>query len=168
MSVPRAAMRLSDRVSWTELSGPGETTRSGPVSDLLAGISARQPKRRLPPLGVLNDLLARGGTGGGMGGGLLWDGGAISLDEATYGELCLEIGRGRVVAGCEASTVEEWQAWCYEQDHGIDYDAHLGLLRTLRRLELARAERDDDQLHLAYVQALTEYTEFINEHLRPE
>ncbi len=164
----KPAMKLSDRIGWTELSGPGERTCSGPILDLLRELCGRQPKRRLPPLEVLNDLLARGGAGRGMGVGLLWDSGAILLDATTYDELCREIGRNRVAEGCEASTFEEWQAWCYQQDHGIDYDAHLGLLRRLRELERARAERDGEQLHLAYTQALTEYTDFINDHLRRE
>jgi hypothetical protein len=160
-------MKLSERISWTVRSGRFDETCSGSMRELLHALAGLQPKKRIPPRSVLNDILARGSTGaGGMGSGLLWDSGRYSLDAESYEAFCDELGHDRVDHGCEAKTVEEWQAWCYAQDHGFEYDVLLRLLKRLRELDIARAERDTESLHLAYTEALTEFTSYVNETLR--
>jgi hypothetical protein len=154
-------MKLEQPFVWVELLPTAEEEVSGTLADFLSAVVARQPKRRLPPLPVLKDILSRGSLGGGMGGGLRWDASSFSLHELPYSDLAVRLAGARIEDACPAQSVEEWRAWCAQCDRGIDYAQHLSLLCRLRVAEQAQ-QLGADSAESDYAKAVADYLAFMS------
>jgi hypothetical protein len=152
-------MKLTDNITWTKLLPSGEVRARGAAEKLLIAIIDRQPKKRLPPLAVLADILSRGLVGGGQGGGLRWQ--PFDIEAADYEMLKQGIAPSQRLGDCEATRVEEWRAWCGEIDFGIPYDQHLRVLDGLRAAEVER-DLGNDPEGTRYSCAIGEYFTFMS------
>lgn len=149
-------MKLDDRIQWTQWLPTDERPVSGRLRELLQQVIDHQPKRLLPPLSVLNDILQRKQVGGGMGGGLSWQS-DIALSEPEYTEFRTGLPAPRRGIECDATTVEEWTARVYEQFHGVDYGEHLAQLSLLAVEEAKTRDPGDWEL----LQARQRYMDYI-------
>lgn len=155
-------MNLESRIEWIELYPSGEEPASGTAQELLMKIVERQPRGRLPPYRSLLDIIWRGMLGGGMGGGLEWSAAEIELSEQSYEELKRQVPGTRWASDCQATTVEEWTAWCAQHDHGVSYSDYLHLLEELRRTKVADEVHSDEATQEAYAGAVASYLAFVS------
>lgn len=160
-------MKPTDLAEWTNWYPSGDEQVRGTVGELLVRIASHQPRRRLPPYRVLEDIVRRGQIGGGMGGGLQWSPAAVVLSEALFEEIRNALPREQTAESCELdlTSLEEWQAWCFERDHGLDYSEHLKRLQALREAELAKDRHLENRASAAYQQALSDYLDFVSRNL---
>lgn len=103
-----------------------------------------------------------------MGGGLDWSDADVELSRHSYEEYKGQIPASQWVDGCQASTVEEWMAWCAERDYGVSYADYLHLLEELRRTKVADEENSDEATQRAYLDAVANYTAFVSVAFHPK
>lgn len=152
--------------------GGGERKESGTLYDLLASIPYLFSKKRLPPLAVINSILAHGIEDAGMSGGVRWDPFTISSKEfRVLADHCLSLGFDVPDAPEWVSTRNYFQIWEFEIDHGIPAEKHKELSDAAdeadRRLKIAldegRSEEVITKLHLEAYCAGEAVSELINE-----
>lgn len=159
------------RLTFTRLPahGPGETPTEGTVLDLLLAIPYLLQSRIVPPLRILNEVLATGEVEMGMSGGCRWEPFALTPDE--YDELVAALSEGddtRRATFVEppdwVRTFEEWQVWTREYRHGIPAERNLEYTRRLSALDAEREAAESRGDHEARARALSELTELAAEY----
>jgi hypothetical protein len=151
------------QVEWTELFplGKGKRRATGTVTELLIGgpyPSLSPPE--VPPLTVVNEMLANPG-GAGMNGGRRWRRFSLSADE--YRELVADLvsshGYTVVEVPSWVATCDDWHVWIMERRRGVPSEPQRLLNQRARdlkqRLDDARADpaTPAGQLAALYLQA---------------
>lgn len=120
----------------------------GSIADLVEAIPYLLVSGVIPPLSVLNDVLATGQRDAGMSGGAQWE--PLQLDAADWDELragLVQRGHRFIEPPSWVCTHQEWYAWLFEHLYGIPADEHLRLTRQDdelgRALEQARVEGNE-------------------------
>lgn len=155
-------MSLNREIQWNRGYPSGDKDVTGSVRELLLEILTYQPRLRLPPYEVLADIVDRGGVIGGMGGALDWAGSGLQLSRSMYDDLEKLVPPDSQATGCGSVRYEEWIAWCFERDSGLDYATHLALLDSLRAADLARSNSPGTEAETIFSDALTAYLNFVN------
>ena len=164
------------RVTCTRLPahGPGETPTEGTVLDLLLAIPYLLQSRIVPPLRILNEVLATGEVEMGMSGGCRWE--PFDLAPEEYDELVAALSEVDDAhrAGAHRAvfveppdwvrTLEEWQVWTREYRHGIPAERNLEYTRRLSALDAEREAAESRGDHEARARALSELTELAAEY----
>lgn len=142
----------------------GEFPTRGTVVDLLLKIPYLLNARIVPPLHVINDLLAKGGHSAGMSGGCHWV--PFQMTPSEWENLVQHLASLPDDDACETvqppdwvHTVEDWQTWIMIHKYGFP-ESFRAAEREVRDLENARgnAQREGDQelvleLHLRVIEA---------------
>lgn len=136
------------QVEWIEDGplGSGQARASGTVAELLTGgpyPSLSPPE--IPPLAIVNQMLA-GPGGGGMNGGRRWR--PFALSAAEYGELVddLVASSGFMVVGVPdwVTSRDDWHVWLMERRRGVPAEPQRRLNQRAReparQFEEARAD----------------------------
>jgi hypothetical protein len=135
-------------VEWTELFAlaPGKRRTAGTVTELLTGgpyPSLSPPE--VPPLTVVNEMLAKPG-GGGMNGGREWRPFALSADDYTELVADLVSSHGYTVADVPAwvATGGDWHVWIMERRWGVPSEPQRLLNQRARDLKQQLEEAKAD------------------------
>jgi len=151
------------QVEWTELFalGRGKKRAAGTVTELLIGgpYPCLSPPE-IPPLAVVNEMLAKPG-GGGMNGGRRWRQFALSADDYTELVADLVSSHGYTVVDVPAwvANGDDWHVWIMERRWGVPSGPQRSLNQRARdlkqQLEEARADPATPARQLAalYLQA---------------
>ena len=163
-------------ISYTVLGGMGgEFPADGTVADLLLEIPYLLTARIVPPLHVVNDLLAKGLDDAGMSGGCEWK--PLQITQSEWEELASHLTSLPDDEACEfvqppewVQTVEDWQAWIMIHKYGFP-DEFRVIEREVRDLENARKkalnEGNEDlvlELHLRVIEAGERLSELVMSH----
>jgi hypothetical protein len=156
----------------------GEFPERGTVADLLRAIPYLLSAQIVPPLHVVNDLLAKGSDDAGMSGGCKWE--PFQLSQPEWEELVRHF---QSQPGDSAfhfvhppdwvETVEDWHSWIMMYKFGMP-EKFRQLEREVRELERARKQALDDgnqdlvlELHLRVIEAGNKLAELVMTHRRP-
>jgi hypothetical protein len=165
-------------VSYVVLGGVGgEFPEQGTVADLLLAIPYLLSAKIIPPLHIVNDLLARGAKNAGMSGGCQWE--PFQLNRSEWDELAHHLqsqpghSRFQFVPPPEwVVTVEDWQSWIMMYKYGFPAEFRV-LDRELRDLEQARKQAMIDgnqdlveELHLRVIEAGNKLADLVMNHRR--
>jgi len=158
--------------------GGGDTPTEGSVADLVRAIPYLLVARIVPPVDVLNEVLATGESDAGMSGGCTWT--PFVLTPAEWSELvpALTAEGERSVRFVDppdwVSTFEEWRYWTYEYCYGIPAEHNLAVGRRIAELEEQKrsAEREGDQDRalrlLSEISRIAQaHSEWVSRHRRP-
>ena len=159
--------------------GSHESSIEGTVTDLLLAIPYLLVTHIVPPLAVLNEVLATGESNAGMSGGCRWE--PFSLTPSEFEEVVTyfaERGDDRYARYVEppewVGTFEEWRHWTFEYCYDIPAKHSLEVSRKLTRLETAKAEAEalgDHELAGQILSQMTEisidYSEWMLRHRKP-
>ena len=153
----------------------GAVQKTGSAADLLLDIPYLLTARIVPPLHVVNDLLAKGISDAGMSGGCEWEPLQITASEwdevaAVLRALSYDEAYEFVEPPIWVETVDDWHAWIMMHTYGLP-DAFRALDREVRDLEHARAQamREGNQelveeLHLRVIEAGGKLSQLVMEH----
>jgi hypothetical protein len=159
--------------------GSHETPTEGTVADLLDAIPYLLVTRIVPPLAVLNEVLATGEVDAGMSGGCRWE--PFSLTPADFNDLVASLAARQgdtearyVEPPAWVRTYEEWRHWTVEFCYAIPAKRNLEFSRQLSRLEreqqAADAQGDVDRA-AALLSRITdlslEHSDWIRRHRKP-
>lgn len=163
-------------ISYIVLGGMGgEFPKRGTVADLLLEIPYLLTARIIPPLHVINDLLAKGLDDAGMSGGCQWE--PLQITESDWDDLVLQLKSLPGDEACEfvrppdwVETVADWWAWIMIHKHGMPEEFRL-IEREVRELEHARQkalnEGNEDlvlELHLRAIEASNRLSQLVVDH----
>ena len=163
-------------LSYVVLGGMGgEFPEHGTIADLLRKIPYLLTAQILPPLHVVNDLLAKGVDDAGMSGGCEWE--PFQLSESEWDELARHFQSQPADSACVfvqppdwVVTVEDWQSWIMIHKYGFPEEFRQ-LEREVRDLERARKQAMSegnqdlvDELHLRVIEAGGRLSELVMSH----
>ena len=163
-------------VSYVVLGGMGgEFPEQGTVADLLAAIPYLLTARIIPPLHVVNDLLAKGLDDAGMSGGCQWE--PFQITEAEWEDLASQLKSLPNDEACEfvqppdwVEFLHDWQAWIMIHKYGFPEEFR-AVDREVRELEHARTkalnEGNEDlvlELHLRVIEASNRLSDLVMDH----
>ena len=151
----------------------GEFPKQGTVADLLSEIPYLLTARIIPPLHVVNDLLAKGVDDAGMSGGCEWD--PFQITQSEWEELVEHL--KSLPEACEfvqppdwVESVEDWQAWIMIHKYGFPEEFRV-VEREVRDLEHARkkalSEGNEElvlELHLRVIEADEKLSQLVMDH----
>jgi hypothetical protein len=152
--------------------GPDSERQSGTPVDLLRAIPYLLAMGLLPPLPVVNDILARGEMDAGMSGGARWEPFALGPDEWADVKQALEDDGVQSPAVPDwVQTMGDWPIWVMERRFGVPADQHRQLADRAEKLRSEReAARDDEsrylELHVAASRAEEELAQFVSQYIR--
>lgn len=136
---------------------PGEQIDAS-VADFLTDIPYLLIAGIVPPLHVVNNLLAKGISDAGMSGGCRWE--PFELTDAEWQQTRAELeqhgGQLQYVEPPDwVATLEDWQIWIFDHVYGVPAQEHRPLAQRddelARAIEQAAAEGDEEkviELHL--------------------
>ena len=163
-------------ISYIVLGGMGgEFPKRGTVADLLLEIPYLLTARIIPPLHVVNDLLAKGLDDAGMSGGCQWE--PLQITESDWDDLVLQLKSLPGDEACEfvrppdwVETADDWWAWIMIHKYGMPEEFRL-VEREVRELEDARKkalnEGNEDlvlELHLRVIEASNRLSQLVMDH----
>ena len=162
-------------VSYIVLGGMGgEFPEQGTVADLLLAIPYLLSAQVVPPLHVVNDLLARGIRDSGMSRGCEWK--PFQLTQPEWDELSQHLqslpdSTFRFVEPPDwVVSVEDWQSWIMIHAYGFPEEFR-DLDREVRDLEQARRQAMHegnqelvDELHLRVIEAGEKLSQLVMDH----
>ena len=163
-------------VSYVVLGGVGgEFPQQGTVADLLLAVPYLLTPRLIPPLHIVNDLLAKGIDDAGMSGGVQWE--PFQITQSEWDALAQHLTQLPDDESCEfvppadwVQTIDDWSAWVMIHRYGYPEEFR-ELDREVRELERARKEavREGNEslvleLHLRCVEAGNRLAEFVMAH----
>ena len=153
----------------------GECPEQGTVADLLSEIPYLLTARIIPPLHVVNDLLAKGVENAGMSGGCEWE--PFQISESEWEELASQLKSMPDDEACEfvqppdwVETVDDWQAWIMIHKYGLPEKFRV-VEREVRELEHARKKALNEgneelvlELHLRVIEAGERLSQLVMDH----
>ena len=163
-------------ISYIVLGGTGgEFPERGTVADLLLEIPYLLTARIIPPLHVINDLLAKGLDDAGMSGGCEWE--PFQIVESEWEDLASHLKSLPDDEACEfvqppdwVESVDDWRAWIMIHKYGMPEEFRL-VEREVRELEHARTkalnEGNEDlvlELHLRVIEAGNRLSQLVMDH----
>jgi hypothetical protein len=170
---------LSD-VSFRELLRSGHTKKCrAPLDDFVRRLPYLMSGGLIPPLSVLNEVLALGEIDAGMSGSFTWAPFKLTAGEHTLLVKALETSNsaGRPLKYEEppewVSGRSDWSAWISSRTLGIPLEENLRLRRRMDELQdrMDSAEKSgDESARVQYLCQLSEvsieWSEFVNRHRR--
>ena len=161
-------------ISYTVLGMGGEIKTQGTLLDLLSDIPYFLMKY-IPPLAVVNTVLAGGKCDAGMSGGAIWK--PFTVSKEQYESLTRELverGLSPLDTPDWVITLSDWTIWVCEVDLGVPAQRHRELQAVCqdleRKMDLAKREGDDDQadrLHLEWYHASQRIAEYMQRFRKP-
>ena len=163
-------------VSYVVLGGVGgEFPETGTVADLLQAIPYLLIAQIVPPLHVVNDVLAKGSRNSGMSGGCEWK--PFQLSQAEWEELSRHLQSEPDDSSFQfvqppdwVVTVEDWQSWIMIHRYGFPEEFRV-LEREVRDLEQARTQAMQEgnqdlveELHLRVIEAGEKLSQLVMNH----
>jgi hypothetical protein len=175
--MPERSFRESFNFEVLPGTGPGSALNHGNTITLLLEMPYLFSSGLIPPESIINELLSRGSRDAGMSGGLQWASYRLKPGEfdALVQELMSAYPHGPLVfqePDAWVKSFEDWHVWVMYMRHGVPWKEHKRLNDAVVALEkaMAKARKDSDEarlnaLHLEYIQAGTQLSEFMMEHL---
>ena len=153
----------------------GEFPKQGTVAELLSEIPYLLTARIVPPLHVVNDLLAKGLDSAGMSGGCEWE--PFQITASEWEDLASHLMSLTDDEACEfvqppdwVETIDDWQAWIMIHKYGMP-DEFRVLEREVRELENARKRALNEgneelvlELHLRVIEAGEKLSQLVMKH----
>jgi len=158
--------------------GSEETEIEGNTLELLRHIPYLFSSGVIPSINVINDVLAKGLSDAGMSGGVRWA--SYHINPNGFEELVAQLKASEHYKSLEyiepdswVNDFEDWNVWIMYIKKGIPWKQHKKLNDAVVNLEREMREenaRDDEQrineLHFKTIEAGTNLSEFIMEHLQ--
>ena len=152
--------------------GPEEIEAEGNTVDLLRNIPYLFSSGLIPPINVINEILAKGLSDAGMSGGVRWP--PYQIDPKSFEELLVQLKASEHYKSLEyiepdswVHGFEDWNVWVMYIKKGIPWKQHKKLNDIVVNLEREMREakaHDDEQrindLHLKTIEAGTNLSEF--------
>lgn len=175
-----ALVRNYDEVFSFELlpaTGPGSIAESGNTVTLLMNIPYLLSSGLIPPEFVVNELLSRGLNDAGMSGGAQWA--PYRLKQGDFDALVDALKEASTLGDLEyrepdawVKNFEDWHVWVMYEKHGVPWEEHkrlndvtVAIEQAMRIAEQGNDEARLNELHLEYIKAGADLSEFTMKYL---